>query len=252
MKSNSSTPVLAEKPIASAFSAITNDFILGLGDSLRLFQIISAIYGNYRLVRLVKSAIKYIFLFSLVMYFIPSLSCIFTLIYNFFQILSILDILNTLSSIHIKNCKKNPWDNASEALTMTIYIYFIYFITFMVDYILCTHFYYTSIVIKTFLLCMYHSFLAFNNLWHADGKTTIAKRLDHLEGLWPYYIGYGLIATVLYCYQSNVVIFFVYNCYNILMMINVFYLNKKHPKNIYFRLNFKPINNILAVFFSIF
>lgn len=233
---------------------IAHDFFSGFLDSICIHKTLYAICTNHRLIRLMKTTMMYILIFSLAMYLLPVLSLGFTLTYNLLQILFLLDIINTLSSIYKKNEPDTSiLDNISVALTMTIYVYLIYFITFLIDVILYHRFYYASIFLKTFLLCMYHSFLAFNNIWHTNG-ISMKRRIDHLERLWPYYIGYGLVASIIYWYQAYPSMFLLYNTYNILIIINVFYIGHKHPvKNSpYFKLNFSIFSGILHECFRFF
>ena len=92
----------------------------------------------------------------------------------------------------------------------------------------------------------------FNNLWQHK-KLSINCRIDMHEKLWPYYIGYGTIATIIYQYAETQYIYGLYNIYMAILISIPFLIEPIYPKKQiqYPSINLKFFSYIMKFVFNI-
>jgi hypothetical protein len=99
-------------------------------------------------------------------------------------------------------------ENVIMGLSMTFYQIAIYATIYGINFFI-PNYYLLSMVIKYLMLCVYHSFYCFNNLWQYM-KIDMHKRIDIHERVWPYYVSYGNLLTILYLCSNNSLCSFMY------------------------------------------
>ena len=237
------------------YKYILVDFIEGFSDSLRLNLLLKPINEDPKLKKLIVKICKYNFL----MHFLPiiffkfigsilkiNLMTILDIINYplnifslFFHLLHYFDLVNMMCTNNAKISKSvSLLDLLSITITMTIYQSVMYITTTLINLVFYERLYLFAILINFFILTIYHSFYCFNNLWQFK-KIDMIYRIDIHEKLWPYYIGYGILPTIIYLYSSNSYIFGIYNLYMTLLISLPFLLKIKYPKN---NMNYPPIN----------
>jgi len=87
-------------------------------------------------------------------------------------------------------------DNLTFGISMIVY-QLAMSMTIQLISLLLSNYYYVALILKCFMLCIYHSFYCFNSLWQYM-RIDMSRRIGIHERLWPYYMGYGTVLTVLY------------------------------------------------------
>ncbi len=222
------------------------DFINGLITSLHIDLIVEQFYNNIRFRLLLFRIIKY----NIVMYLIPFIIGYFLeywfgvlltgllniLMYPInifsavFHLLHYVDLINIISVkvFKISTNNQDVLDLMSVSILMFIYQFVIFLTTHVINLIF-GEYYFVAFLLNLFTLSIYHSFYCFNNLWHYQ-KIKIAYRIDMYEKMWPYYIGYGTIATFLYLCIKNPIVLFLYNLYMTFIVSIPFIINPLYPK----------------------
>uniref|UniRef100_A0A6C0LSK6 Uncharacterized protein n=1 Tax=viral metagenome TaxID=1070528 RepID=A0A6C0LSK6_9ZZZZ len=237
----------------SMLREILLDFISGLIDSIRLNLIFQQIKNNQKIRTLFLNYVK----INALVYFIPHILTYFNLhqfifkyifeyttaliifIYNLFYNI---DLLNSINYIKIKtNIKMGSLDKTPLIITMIIYQFTIYIATEIIKIILHDNLWFLTIFINTVILMLYHSFYCFNSLWYLLNFDS-HKILDITEKIWPYYLGYGMIATILYVHQFNFIMHAIYNVYMTIIILLPFLINIKLPSinQSYMKISMKP------------
>jgi hypothetical protein len=150
------------------------------------------------------------------------ISFIFHLIHN-------IDLVSNLDS-NQKNSDMSTLDCLTLAITMSIYQIAIWLATSLVSFLLSERLYYLSILINFLSLSIYHSMYCFNNSWQKS-RIMMYYRIDMLEKLWPYYVGYGTIATIICMMINNQIVTAIYNCYLTTIIIIPFCIDHIYPKH---------------------
>lgn len=242
------------------YKNILLDFLKGVFASLRFDCFLPQIWSDQKLWNLLFKICKYNFL----LHFLPSIivemislilgySLEFILYYiaypiNFFSIffhlLYYTDLVNVISIRAAKTSNTiGALDMVSLTLTMSIYNIVIYLSSTVVNYLLFTKYYFFSIILNFLMLSIYHSIYCFNNLWQYK-KINMNYRIDMHEKLWPYYIGYGTLSTIMYFYLDNQFIYGLYNIYTAVIISIPFLIDPVYPnKHIQYP-------NINLIFFS--
>ncbi len=254
------------------YKCIFQDFINGILCSLRLDIYIKTLITDARLYKLTLKIFKY----NLVMHFLPYM--LFTLIeWNIglnvipilniisypinifsvlFHLLHYIDLVNIVCVYSLKTSRSgNALDTLSLTITMFIYQFVIYLTTTIVNVIFNGRMHLLAIVINFIILTIYHSFYCFNNVWQYK-HISMFHRIDMHEKLWPYYIGYGVISTIIYLQYKNPIIQGIYNLYMVLLisipfMINIKYPKKKEEDMSYPKINLKIFSYITGSIFGL-
>lgn len=163
-----------------------------------------------------------------------------------FHLLHFIDLLNIINCYRGKskisdNARKrpNPYKNYSYrtdtvvesislALTMSIYQFVIYLIILTIDLINNRYFLVFQLVIKFIILAIYHSFYCFNNLWQFR-QIKMHFRIDMHEKLWPFYIGYGTLISILYLISDKMIVLALYNIYTAILISLPFVTDTRYP-----------------------
>ena len=226
--------------------SILLDFLKGIITSCKINVFAKNMYYDPKLFRLVKKIIKYnimmhllpIMLVQLVWYLtgfsiesVLTIIAIPTSIFNtLFHLLHYMDLVNIVSTYSSKSKSGlQQLELTSLAVTMSIYQIVIYLTTSLVNLLFYDKFYFISIFINFVILAVYHSFYCYNNLWQYH-KIDIAYRIDMHEKLWPYYLGYGTISTIIYLFSSKQYVMGIYNIYLVFGITLPFLLTTKYPK----------------------
>lgn len=241
---------------------IINDFFLGLCNSIRIDLVAIIIIDNIKLRKLMCKICKYNFLMHLLpfvfgslfdIYFFHILKIPINIFSMFFHLVHYLDLISIASTYSQKTYNSsNALDSISLAITMTIYNLMIYFTTMLIDIIFYNNFYIIAMVIKFLILTIYHSFYCFDNLWQHK-KIKMVYRVDMHEKLWPYYMGYGTLATVLFIYTPHPAILIIYNLYMMFAITLPFILVEKYPKTkelTYPSINISVFSQLLGIMFK--
>lgn len=248
---------------------ILNDFYKGLLLSIRIDLFIKSLLNNPKFENIVIKIFYYNFIIYivplLVKYFMENLfnSTFDTLffitqfglsIFSFvFHIIHYTDLVRTVSINSSKTVNTvSLIDTICIAVTMIVYQMVIYLLSIVFSYIFVGNFYFLAVLLNFLLLTIYHSFFCFNNLWNYK-KIEISRRIDIVEKMWPLYIAYGTIVTIIYLYSTNNYMKYIYNTYSILIISVPFLYKPIYPtRNMpYPKINlriFSNITNILIYF----
>lgn len=251
---------------------ILNDIFDGFKNSLRIDLLISPIIKVPKLEGLIIKIIKYNFIlhilpsiFFRVINIIINTICVVNLDFminiitsslnifsSFFHLLHYMDLINIVSKNASKvNKNGKTIDFISLAITMSLYQIIMYMTTNFVYFIFSEKFYYLSLIINFFILSIYHSFYCFNNLWQFMG-IDIFYRIDIHERLWAYYLGYGILATIISLFLKNQIFTAIYNIYMIIIISIPFLVDIKYPnlkEYTYPRINLFVFSYVLGFFY---
>lgn len=237
------------------FKNIIQDYLLGIVNSLRLDLLIHPLYHNMKLRKLFYKICKYNFIlhfFPLILVqllesiFHTTLTSFLSLIIYpinlftvFFHILHYMDLVNIVC-IYTKKTSKvlDILELLSLAITISIYQIVIYLTTTIIYLIFYDNLYFLAVCTNFIILTIYHSFYCFNNLWQYK-HINMSHRIDMHEKLWPYYLGYGTIATIIYTYTRHPYFMGFYNIYMALIIAIPFLTKTKYPtkENLYPKIN---------------
>lgn len=241
------------------------DFISGVYDSMRIdilynmlldskikkiiLAICSVNFLMYFIPALLVSIVEYIFDMPLQL-FLDIISYPIGVFSLFFHLFNYLTLINTIPCEPIDpNAKSTIIDSYSLAITMTVYNFVVYFTNYIVNYIFHYRMYVVAILINFSIITMYHSFYCFNNLWQRK-RISEFHRIDMCEKLWPYYVGYGIVPSIIYMYTNYRYVLGLYNIYITLIICFPFYLKIKIPTKIpaYPNINLNIISYITKLF----
>lgn len=236
------------------FHEMLRDFIGGIIDSLRFSKVFRIIYINVSLRKLFIKICKY----NVIMHCLPCIFCfilqvginfdLFAILYylNYiinmisilFHLLHYMDLINILSTISLKIYKNiSTFHLIVFSITMMIYQINIYLITTVIQFIFHENLYFLSLCLNFFILTFYHSFYCYNNLWQYK-RLDLNHRIDIHEKLWPYYLGYGTIPSIIYMYTNisynsyNTLIICFYNIHLFFMISIPFLIESRYPTKI--------------------
>jgi hypothetical protein len=238
------------------WTSIIHDFLDGLLTSIRFDYVFNRINSDIKLKNIFYKIIRYNAFMHLVPYLLiwiieslldvkldilhSGIYLTISLIAALFQILHFLDITNIVSvyvkQINYQTSNTHLFDPLSMTLTMSVYQFAIYLMSCFISLIFDknTFFGYLANVIVFAIYTLYHSFYAFNNLWQHK-KIDIYYRIDIFQKLWPYYIGYGTLSSILLMmsgieYPFNT---FIYHSYLLLLVMIPFCMpsiKNRYPK----------------------
>jgi len=229
------------------YKNIGQDFFSGITNSIRFDIYIKSLLRNPRLQKLTIKILKY----NAVMHFLPFLffyligwslnidimyigyylSLPINIFSVLFHLLHYIDLVNMVCMYSLKTSKTSTaLDAVSLTITMSIYQLVIYLTTSIINLIFNGRMRLVAIMINFIILTIYHSFYCYNNLWQYK-KIDMLYRIDMHEKLWPYYIGYGIVPTIIYLYNYNPLVLGLYNLYMILIISLPFMIKIKYPKN---------------------
>ncbi|AZL89533.1 etoposide-induced protein 2.4 [Megavirus baoshan] len=244
--------------MSSVYQNIIKDLKLGLHDSIRIDKLGKIILNDTKIFKCLYKIVKY----NIILYIIPYLfvSLINFLIgFNlfvlldwliypidilscFFHVLQYIDLISCINKYTTRpTTNKNNMNYLSLSITMTIYQLVIFITTIILDFFFKNKLNYLSAVLKIFILSIYHSFYCFNNLWQYK-QITLYHRIDIHEKLWPYHLGFGFFATIIYVFNNNYWISGVYNIYMSILVCMPFINKTKYPNKLmeYKSINLKP------------
>lgn len=231
--------------IKPMYYEILKDYSAGILDSIRINLLVKFIKTNGQMRNCIFKIFKFNFFLHLFPFFVISL---LEYLFNI-SLVIILNIINYPINIfsiifHIIHymelisiiCKYSPRmpndrdtiDTLSLSITMTIYQLVIYFSATIINYIIPDK-YYFNILLTFIILTFYHSFYCFNSLWQYK-LIKMSLRIDMHDKLWPYYAGYGTIATIIYHYIDHPIILSIYNTYIIAIILLPFLLVTRYPR----------------------
>ncbi len=235
------------------FKAICDDFLEGFINSLKVHYINKYIRIDPKFAKIIGNLFKNNFtLHILPLILIWCIQPLFTadsFIYQNLFIIGLVTIINyilklfsavyhlihytdlvNIISIHASKATNSftVIETVTLAITMSIYQIVIYITTGLINFIFHDRIYIVSVILNFFILTIYHSFYCHNNLWQYK-KIEMFHRIDIHEKLWPYYFGYGMVATIIYFYTANMYILCIYNLYLALLLILPFVLPTKLP-----------------------
>lgn len=130
----------------------------------------------------------------------------------------------------------------AKSLTMSVSMFMyqssVYLTIMLINGILYSSSAYLRFIINISILTIYHSLYTYNNYWTYRGLNTQA--VIHTHGkYWPYFFGYGLVATILYMSTSTSASYLVgiYNCLLGLMLMIPFLTKFDRYKPTYPKIN---------------
>jgi len=179
---------------------------------------------------------------------------IFSTIFHILHYMDIIDIV--CINIRKHNNDLPVIEQMGLAITLTIYQLVIYLSMLLINFLFYDKLYIVAIVLDYFVLSLYHSFYYYNNLW-LHKKIPMGQRIIIHENMWPYYIGYGTLSTIIYSMNRSNITVFLYNIYMVYAICAPFLLATKYPplKNKYPALNLRifayTTNIIIYVFKSL-
>lgn len=254
---------------------IIGDFLNGIIHSLFFYKVIS--WKDPKLSKLLTKLLKYNFFMHIVptlcIWFInyivsftgtyAAISVLVDLPYWFewvnliinifsalFHLLHYIDLVNIIS-IYTSKATNNTsaLDNITLAIIIALYQLVMYATTWLI-HLLFNKFHYFVLVIEFIILAMYHSFYCSNNLWHYK-KIDMMHRIEIIEKIWPYHIGYGTIATLIYFQTDNPFVLALYNLYLAFIITIPFLTDPKYPtkEKLYPKINLNFFSSLLGWLF---
>lgn len=253
------------------YKYIAQDFLNGILCSLKINLYITALINDNRLCKLTRKILKYNFLMHFLPYILfyvikwqfnlnimPVLDVLFCPINIFsflFHLLHYIDLVNIVCVYSLKTSRTgSAIDALSLTITMSIYQLVIYLTTSIINIIFNGRLHLLAVLINFIILTIYHSFYCFNNLWQYK-KINMFYRIDMHEKLWPFYVGYGIISTIIYLHLKNPIMLGIYNLYMVLIISIPFMIKVKYPKKennaLYPKINLKIFSHMTGLIFEI-
>ncbi len=248
------------------FWEILTEITDGLSNSVRLDKILFIFYDDIKLFKLYYKLVKYNILFHIVPWLVEKiLNSIFGLnsIYpvilvlnlfsNAFHIVFYIDLLHIIAKYNKQIIgNSDPLSMVSQSITMALYHSSMLAMISMVDYLIYPFYPFLVTYCKFFVLTVYHSFYCYNNLWQCR-KISMLLRIDMHEKLWPYYFGYGILASIMYLYTSQPYFMALYNIYISFALSIPFLTKSRCPTKImpYPSINLKIFSFLIRMLFSI-
>jgi hypothetical protein len=99
------------------------------------------------------------------------------------------------------------------------------------------------------VLALYHAFYCYNNLWQYQ-NVDLNKRIEQQSILWPYSLGYGCVASLLYLNSDGYYLQAVYNLHMISILIMPF-VTRKPQTNSKIVLNMNIFSHVTALVLNI-
>lgn len=226
---------------------ILKDYFWGIVDSLNIFlflkkigtdkkiitSILNIIWFNFFAHMLLEfSALAIMYLFDISIHgLVTVLKYPINLVSALYHLLNYMDLLTMISVKASKNSNKLPFlDVISLPITTLIYQFVIFLTTQIINLVLDDSLHNFAFFCNFIFLSIYHSFYCYNNLWQYL-KIDISRRIDMHEKLWPYYIGYGTVATLIYLYSDNQIVLGFYNIYLSFVISLPFLLKTRYPSS---------------------
>lgn len=218
---------------------IIKDIFSGFIDSIRADTFISHISNSTKGINIIKKLFKHnlrlhilpLFFVDCIYYFFGiSLHTVLRYINYPIMLFSIfihtiiyIEFANAFNSINgskkIKSTKQDGTfvDTITITIMMGIYQLVVYCSTAVVNFVFADSFYLFGLFLTFGILTIYHSLYSYNNLWQKI-NLDISRRVNVHEIRWAYFLGYGLIATVVYTYTTNAYILAIYNIYMAMLL----------------------------------
>ena len=227
------------------YKAILKDYFIGLLFSIRFDIMFKPLMNNIKLRKLIFKIIKYNILFHFVPFvliniierfieidlmFLTVIVAIITyFISSIFHVLHFIDLINAVN-VYARSTANSASisELISLAIMMAMYQTMITLTVVILDYVTSDLIWIPMFIIKVIILSVYHSFYCYNNLWQYK-KIGMILRVDMHEKLWPYYVGYGTFATLIYIFTNHPITFCFYNIYNIVIISIPFMIEPKYP-----------------------
>ena len=240
------------------------DIVCGIANSLRIDKLAKIIVKDAKLANLYKKLIKYNFLMYLappiINILIINLSTLYlfllpivNLTSMFFHIISYIDLINAITKYHGTNAVSNDIVSMiSQSIIMSFYHASMHLTIKIVDLFFGSTFYYLSLIINFLILTIYHSFYCYNNLWHLK-KIEMVNRINIHEVRWPYYIGFGILPSIMYLFLYMPYMIGFYNLYISILITIPFLVEPYYPKKNmpYPSINLKFFSVVVKIVFSI-
>ena len=237
---------------------ILTDITIGLLDSARIDYFLTFVHANDKSKRIVWNIIKtnlllHIFpaiLFSLIG--LPDywvLSVPINLISAFVHIIFYIELSGVYKNSPRSSIKSNrsprsksPINDIVMTIIMAVYQATISLFTYLLNFIFPLA-YVTPYVIFC-IWTIYYSMYTYNTLWQAIG-IDIPTRIKLHEKKWAYFLGHGLIVSLLHTYADSVLILVSYNIYVGHLLLIPFAMRRR-LKKLTPELSYPPIN--LSIF----
>lgn len=269
--------ITATALIGNPWFEITKDILQGFLDSIRADIFISHVWNSTKGINTMKKLFKH----NMRLHILPLLlvDCIYylfdmqfhtilryinypiMLFSIFIHTIIYIEFANAFNSVNgikkIKSTKQEGTfvDTITITIMMAIYQLVVYFSTAVVNFIFEDKFYLFGLFLTFGILTIYHSLYSYNNLWQKI-DLDISRRVNVHEIRWAYFLGYGLIATIVYIYTTNAYILAIYNMYMAMLLsipllqpfdFNFYFVDKP----IYFKINLTVFSYIIGWIFRI-
>lgn len=228
---------------------IFKDFLIGLIDSLR----IQSLYRLFHIVKF-KKAIKKIIMTNMILLLhliIPNTGIFYVLkliVQQFILLLHSLyymDLVNSLS--RKKNSTVSFIDSIIGNICLHIILMILYLSTCIIKYIFQDRLWFLVSVFNIIIMSIYHSCYCYNTYWYSL-QISLSNRIAIHELRWPYFVGYGILPSLIYMYTYN--IWPIYNIYIACLLSvpfnNRFTYPKKENKS-YARINLSIFVNMVTI-----
>lgn len=246
------------------FREIIIDFLLGMRDSLQIFYLVRFL-SNEKYYKSFKKLIFnniFIFLYNMIIYrigvneiiIVRIMTYIINTITLLLHSLYYIDIINSLAS-SLNRVESSRFHNISILdiisgnISLSLYMLLMYMTTDLLKYFLGDQLIITFINI--IIMSIYHSFYSFNNYWNCK-KIAYGNRIKMHELLWPYYIGYGFIISILYQFINHYYFVSIYYIYLTCLISIPFKLSVRYPTNqSYGKISLSLFSGFLSIIFNI-
>lgn len=220
---------------------IFSDLLKGILNSMRLDAVVYYLISSLKMPNIIFKVciceILMLFAINMIRIFLQDggiIVYVLKIVNGLFIFLSTIEFISAIDIPNNNNKKGEVIDIISTIITMSIYQLSMMLVISFVNYILFSN---VSIIINFFILTIYHSFYAFNNLWQKKG-IKINVRVDIYESRWAYYGGFGIIPTIIYLYSYNIYVASLYNLYLFMLIMIPFYVVEPVIEN-YPKINLK-------------
>ena len=238
------------------FSNIKEDFKQGFVSSLRIDLLFIAAKNNLKLRKLLWK----IFIYNFLLHILPlilmqglfqTIICKAINLFSMgFHLLHYMDLINVVAKYSNKTPESESISSVeliSLSITMAIYQSIMYFTTKIIEFIFSGNIYIVGLLVNFFILNLYHSFYFFNNLYQYK-KIEIFNRIDLYEKLWPYYMGFGMISSLIYLMNPQ---FWLLALYNIVVCVQItipFLIKMKYPPPVavYEKINLRMFSYLMG------
>jgi hypothetical protein len=220
--------------------AVIFDFIKGLHRSVRYDNICKSVSRQYSLLKIFGKILLWNFILHISLPLILNLvdideyysSVILSVAYwplnlwsAFLHVIYFIELVAHIDKTKVVVEKTSNVFGLSASITMAIYYMSFGLISPLTNLLINPIFSYLIWLFNFGVIALYHAFYCYNNLWQYQ-NIDLPKRIEQQSILWPYSLGYGCIASMLYLASDGYYIQAAYNLHMVTILIMPFVTTK--------------------------